>query len=112
MTKQQRKNIKRLIIEKLPSIKIGGSLEEEDIFEITRILESEGIISFIAEKRDDGSDYWLQAEYWSNKVNKTIIYDYDYPRCADNLDEAINHAIEIEKQIRKLEAIISVKKTK
>lgn len=37
----------------------------------------------------NGTDTWLQAEYYSDKLCKTIIWDYDYPSKYDTADDLI-----------------------
>lgn len=56
------------------------------IGEMTDKLMDEGIIDFAFEFRENESDAWLQCEYWSEKLNKTIIMDYDAPSYFDNHD--------------------------
>jgi len=56
------------------------------ICNITSELESQGLIDFDFCYRESESDGWLQCEFYSKKLNKTIIMDYDAPSYFDNDD--------------------------
>ncbi len=50
-----------------------------------------------------GSDYWLQAEYYSDKLQKTIVWKYEVGNF-DDYDEVTDYIIRTEKEIAELEA--------
>lgn len=67
--------------------------------DIFQILET----PFSVYLRNDGqSEYWLQVEYYSNKIRKTIIWDYDL-RNFDDYDEVVDFIINTTKEIKSFE---------
>jgi hypothetical protein len=56
------------------------------ICNITSELENQELISFSFNYRETESDSWLQVEFYSKKLNKTIIMDYDAPSYFNNDD--------------------------
>jgi len=115
--KQQRKEIKTFLAKNYPDNMYVEELDENLLIEkMTRELETEGLISFSFEYRECESDCWLQCEYFSKKLNKTIIWDYDAPSNFDNQDiipaYAINNfigaLINYEKEIDKFEKTINI----
>jgi len=50
----------------------------------------------------NGLDYWLQTEYYSRKLGKTIIWDYDTGNF-DDYDEVADYIIETEAEIEDFE---------
>ena len=84
--------------------------DEDMIEEVTLDLESENIICFSVERRsNEDGDYWLQAEYFSQKIGKTIIFDYDYPNSFDSVKELAERLVCTDIEIRTLEKTLSIK---
>ena len=79
------------------------------VCEITRKLESKGLISFTYEYREDSSGSWIQVEYYS-KIEQTIILDYDANYNFENLKGLAETLINYEKEIKKLEKKITIQK--
>lgn len=50
----------------------------------------------------DGADFWLQAEYYSQKLGKTIIWQYEVGNF-DDYDEVADYIIETEQEIEEFE---------
>jgi hypothetical protein len=78
----QKENLEKKIIEflikKYPDYKDVEVIDENLLIcEMSRELESANIINFSLEYRESDCDSWLQCEYYSKKVQKTIIFDYD-----------------------------------
>jgi len=88
MNKQEKidklcKAIKKIDLDVFNSEVIDNNL---DVCNITSELESQGLIDFDFCYRESESDSWLQCEFYSKKLNKTIIFDYDAPSYFDNHD--------------------------
>lgn len=56
------------------------------------------------------TDYWLQCEYWSGKLTKTIIFDYDFQHRFKTKEELLNIILGTTKNIKKFEDNITIKK--
>jgi hypothetical protein len=61
----------------------------------------------VSMRGDAGGDYWIQEEYYSEKLKKTIIWDYDANDYFENKDDLIayietthNDIIDFEKKIK------------
>jgi hypothetical protein len=88
------------------------------ICRITEELENQELISFSFNYRETESDSWLQAEFYSKKLNKTVIIDYDAPSYFDNNDvpdfpAGVKFAeilADYESQCEKLEKSITINK--
>jgi len=80
-----------------------GDLEK--IEDLCKILEGEfnTIFSVVISCNSSQSDYWLQADYYSNKIKKTIIFDYDYQSNYENLEELADVYIATAKKIEEFE---------
>ena len=55
--------------------------------------------------RNGNGDYWNQIEYYSKKLHKTIIWDYDD---YDDYDELADSILSVEKEIAEFEAKITI----
>jgi len=117
--KQLRKTIKTFLAKNYPDYMKTEIIDENlQIAEMTAELENENLISFAFNFRENesGCDCWLQCEYFSKKINKSIIWDYDAPSYFDNQDIAyaidcfIDILIDYQKAIDKFEKNISLKK--
>ncbi len=66
-------------------------------------------LDFAIELRSNacGDDYWLQCEYWSEKLKKTVIWDYDVGNF-DDYNEVADYVIRTTKLIKDFEAKISL----
>lgn len=58
----------------------------------------------------DGMDYWLQCEYYSDKIMKTIVWDYDYTSSFDGEQEFIDVLCNTAKEIEAFESRLSLSK--
>lgn len=83
----------------------------ELITELSYELENQSIISFGLHSRgsEDGTDYWTQAEYYSENIGKTIIFDYDYPDCFDSVEDYADMLAKTEADIQDFERKLSIK---
>ena len=86
----------------------------ENVTEISYELESKSIISFGLHSRSDGNgtDYWTQIEYASEAIGKTIIYNYDFDDCFENLKEFADNLASMEAYIQEFESRLSIKQEK
>jgi hypothetical protein len=57
---------------------------------------------------DNSGDYWLQAEFYSNKIGKTIIWDYDFADFFENEKELIECILETQSRIKDFEAKLTL----
>lgn len=106
MTKQE---LKKFVEEE----KIDFPLNDlETISGLFNDLESENLIKFSLGLRSDssGSEWWLQNEYWSPKLNKTVIYDYNATHNYETLDELFDYIDYTAKKIDEFEAKITFNK--
>ncbi len=55
-----------------------------------------------------GDDIWLQAEYYSKTLQKTIVFDYDWASSFDTLDEFAKSIVETEFEVIAFEKRISL----
>ncbi len=84
---------------------VNENLESGDITNFVKELEIEGLINFSVEERtNENGDWWLQLEYYSNKLQKTIIFDYDFCEKYDTIDELAKDIIEYKNKIDILES--------
>lgn len=74
-------------------------------------LECENITSFSVYVRSSfsGDDSWLQTEYYSEALGKTIIWDYDTQHSFEDIDELVDfiertnkELLDFEKKLPKL----------
>jgi len=74
-------------------------------------LEGEGIISFCLYSRSDreGTDYWTQVEYYSDKISKTIIFNYDLNDNYENFEEFADEMAKMEADIVDFEKSLFIK---
>jgi hypothetical protein len=93
--KSKVQKIKKAILQDYEDMdKDEGIRDNLTICEITQELERLGLINFTFEYREDESDDWLQCEYFSKKIGKTIIFDYDAPSYFDNYDNEYKSALD------------------
>lgn len=76
------------------------------IAEATQELYNEGLIDFDFNYREDCCDSWLQCEYFSKKLNKVIIIDYDAPQSFETLDDFIDVLLRYNEEVKDLESRI------
>ncbi len=67
--------------------------------------------SIIMRGSRDGSDWWLQCEYYSIKLKKVIIWDYDYNNTFKDAEKLADTIIETEADIKRFEDSIVINKT-
>ena len=86
--------------------------EMDTILHICADLELNFNIPFCVELRGstDGGEYWLQVEYYSKKLKKTIIWNYDWETSFVDANELVDTLIETAKDIESFEKKISLKK--
>ncbi len=56
----------------------------------------------------NSSDWWLQADYYSKKIGKTIIWDYDFLDSYENVEELISVITRTNKEVEDFENKLSV----
>ena len=82
-------NLKNEILKALTVYELSDELIDENLLicNITKDLEEKDLINFSYNYRETESDSWLQCEYYSEKLNKAIIFDYDAPSFFDDFDD-------------------------
>ncbi len=70
---------------------MSWSDDYDDVIDLSEELERLGVINFSLVRRNIDSDYWLQAEYYSRKIQKTIIWDYDYYSSFEGIDDFVEN---------------------
>ena len=77
------------------------SIDIENIGSITIELQNEELIMFSIGNRtgDDNMDYWTQIEYYSDKIQKTIIWNYDTHTYFETLEDFAKHMENINQDI-------------
>jgi hypothetical protein len=98
---------------------------EEENDEIKYPLDSKEDIEYLANQLEqiidlpfglyirgssDGMDFWLQCEYYSKKLQKTIIWDHDFTDSYEGEAELIDRLVCADKCIRAFERRLSIKK--
>lgn len=89
------------------------NVSDYDLEDIERLsYELEDILPFNLYVRgsNGGSDYWLQCEYYSDKIMKTIVWDYDYMSSFDGEQEFIDVLCNTAKEIEAFESRLSLSK--
>ena len=84
--------------------------DKDDISDLSYDVEMEFNIDFSIEVRGNDCDFWLQVEYYSKKLNKTIIFDYDFIDKFDGVDEFVDVYLATHKAIEEFEEKISFSK--
>jgi len=75
----------------------------EDIERLFHYLTQSLDLELSVELRESEMDSWLQTEYWSRKLGKAIIWDYDTGNF-DDYDEVADYIIRTEQEIANFEA--------
>ena len=93
----------KLIIKEFDfNITSGSKYDKFDIVNIVNEMEEEEIINFSIHERNTDGDYWLQVEYYSNKIGKTLIWDYNFWE-GDTNEEFIDILFNLQEEINKFE---------
>jgi len=93
--KNKARKIKKAILQDYSDMDERDEINDNlTISGITEELECQGLINFSFLYRENESDGWLQCEYASKKIGKTIIFDYDAPSYFDNFDEERKSALD------------------
>lgn len=83
----------------------GDDHQNLQICSLTYELEQEGLISFQAVHREnENSDHWVQVEYHSLKIDKTIIWDHDIITEFDEVADLVEWLETTEKEIKDFDA--------
>ena len=79
--------------------------DNDDIkFACYEITENFLELPFQVEYRSNGdSDYWIQIEYCSAKINQTIIWNYDFENWFKSAEELVDALLTTKKGIDKFE---------
>lgn len=77
------------------------------ISDLSYHLQNKGFINFTIEYRENQFESWLQCEYWSDKISKTIIVDYDFRDRFKSIDDFILSLKYVEKEIIRIKKTIS-----
>lgn len=80
----------------------------EDLQTLSLELESRGEINFCLEEKSGGSDYWLQAEYYSKKLKKTIVWDHSFQDSFEGVDEFAETVMRTSSEICEFEKRITL----
>jgi hypothetical protein len=106
--------IKKGILElvKKEAIGDGDWTDNTNISNTSNELDNESIALFSFEERSssEGSDWWTQTEYYSEKLGKAIIWNYDARDSWDTLDEFVDYIYGVNKDIADFEESITLKK--
>jgi len=108
MTKQElQKKIKKIIIKKFDNECDFTSDSDMDLLFCD--IEQDGLMDFTVNGRGDfgGTDYWLQTEYYSKKLQKTIIWSHD-TGSFDDIEEVADFIINTTKEIRAFEKKLTI----
>ena len=81
--------------------------DKDDISELSLEIEREFDTDFSIEVRGNDCDFWLQVEYYSKKLNKAIIFDYNFIDSFDGVDEFVDVYLETQKAVEEFEKKIS-----
>lgn len=90
--------------------KLEGIYAKEDYHEnrcIVRLayeLERKGLISFQITEQQTDSDAWLQVDYHSNRLGKTIIWQHDAQTEFEDIEELTEYFEGIESEIKAFES--------
>jgi L-rhamnose mutarotase len=84
-------------------------VNRRDLENFTTELENAGIINFSIYQRYSDDDFWLQIEYYSPKIRKTIIFDYDFNDIFEDIDQLAEELAKKEKEVRDFESNINLK---
>lgn len=86
----------------------------DDVANLVNDLEVAGIINFgLYERRGMISgDWWTQCEYFSKKIKRTIIFNYDYQDYFDTLEVFADKLASTEAYISEFENKLLIKKGK
>ena len=107
MKKELKKVIKDYYDQALTDEFIKGAFaDERDEGETETLFNAiEGIANFWVIDRDNkGGDYWTELHYFSNKLQKTIIFDNDFYRTdIQTVDKFIEFVIERNKEVAEFE---------
>ena len=105
--------IKKEILKLVKNDDIGdGDWEDNtNINQTSHELDGAGIALFQFEERgsSEGSDWWTQTEYYSKKLNKTIIWNYDATDSWESLDDFVDYIYDVNKEITEFEERITLK---
>ena len=74
----------------------------------SQAIQNEGLIDFDFNYRECESACWLQCEFYSSKIKKTIIIDYDVAEEYDSIDDFIVTLLEYQEAVEKLEAMLPI----
>lgn len=80
------------------------------ICEISRSAGALGLVDVEYTYREDASESWTQVEYYSNKLQKTIILCYEAEQMFRDLDDIATALADYQEQADKLEESITINK--
>lgn len=96
------------LIEKKNKVKYDLRSDEDTnqlFFELSQKID----IPFEIYARSTEDDYWLQCEYYSRKLQKTIIWSHDVGNF-DDTKEVADYIIHITREVKEFESKLSFKK--
>jgi len=99
-----KENIKNYLLEKTDIV--NGLNQNILIAETTQELYNEDLINCDFNYRECECDSWLQCEYFSEKLNHTIIVDYDVRGEYESIDDLIDTLAMYMEQVDAIEARI------
>ncbi|MCK9318913.1 hypothetical protein [Methanoculleus sp.] len=99
-----RENIKNYLLEKTDIV--NGLDQNILIANATQELYNEDLINCDFNYRECECDSWLQCEYFSEKLNHTIIVDYDVRGEYESIDDLIDTLAMYMEQVDAIEARI------
>ena len=86
-----------------------NNMDEQEIVSLNAWLENRKLISYCITQRSDESDTWLQCEYYSDNIGKTIIFDYDQVWNSDGetVELMADSVIALDNEVKSFESKIS-----
>ena len=84
--------------------------DKDNISELSLEIENKLDSDFSIEVRRTEFDFWLQLEYYSRKLNKTIIFDYDFIDYFDGINDFVDIYLATHKTIKEFEKKINFNK--
>lgn len=105
---------------KLTKQNLINFIKKEDLTAITELETVSDLIDSIEDKFNliwgvgirstrDGSDFWLECDYYSKKIQKTIVFDNDFPSEFENINEFTETILQYNKNIINFETNLIIK---
>jgi len=105
----KKKELIEAIQARIDERELEPSFDMEMIEDICFELEQSGVLKdFEIKQRSsaDGTDGWLQVEYWSKKLRHSVIVDYDFLDTAETAEEIADALLQTEKEVNEVKEIL------